>query len=98
MGHIQPDHHQTSVAQCLPDANHHRLTFGVPPSDLYRSGAWLYRCRYQSAHAQLGPMVGEYQTYLRSYWYLATFPSIAIGLTMLAFSLPGRRVAMPGSA
>ena len=36
-----------------------------------------------------GGMVGEYQTYLRSYWYMATFPAVAIGLTMLSFSFLG---------
>jgi len=34
-------------------------------------------------------MVGEYQQYLRGYWYLATFPAVAIALTMLAFSFLG---------
>jgi ABC-type dipeptide/oligopeptide/nickel transport system permease subunit len=34
-------------------------------------------------------MVGESQQYLRSYWYMATFPALAIGLTMLSFSFLG---------
>src|SRR5437667_185667 len=36
-----------------------------------------------------GQMVGEGQQYLRSYWHLCVFPSIAIAVTMLAFTFLG---------
>src|SRR5207247_1892654 len=36
-----------------------------------------------------GQMVGDGQQYLRSYWHLCVFPSIAIAVTMLAFTFLG---------
>ena len=36
-----------------------------------------------------GQMVGENQQFLRSYWYLCVFPSIAIAVTMLSFTFFG---------
>src|SRR6266540_3003113 len=36
-----------------------------------------------------GQMVGENQQFLRSYWYLCVFPSIAIAVTMLSFTFLG---------
>ncbi len=36
-----------------------------------------------------GQMVGENQQYLRSYWHLCVFPSIAIAITMLSFTFFG---------
>src|SRR5207245_2017772 len=36
-----------------------------------------------------GQMVGEGQQYLRSYWHLCVFPSIAIAVTMLSFTFLG---------
>ena len=36
-----------------------------------------------------GQMVGEGQQYLRSYWHLCVFPSIAIAVTMLSFTFFG---------
>src|SRR6058998_2894775 len=36
-----------------------------------------------------GQMVGEGQQYIRSYWHLCVFPSIAIAITMLAFTFFG---------
>jgi ABC-type dipeptide/oligopeptide/nickel transport system permease subunit len=36
-----------------------------------------------------GTMLGEGQTYLFSSWYMATFPGLAIFLTVLAFNLVG---------
>jgi len=36
-----------------------------------------------------GQMVGEGQQYLRTYWHLCVFPSIAIAVTMLSFTFLG---------
>ena len=36
-----------------------------------------------------GQMVGENQQFLRSYWHLCVFPSIAIAVTMLSFTFFG---------
>ena len=36
-----------------------------------------------------GQMVGEGQQYIRSYWHLCVFPSIAIAITMLSFTFFG---------
>jgi ABC-type dipeptide/oligopeptide/nickel transport system permease subunit len=34
-------------------------------------------------------MVGESVAYIRYYWYMALFPAMMIGTTMLAFTLTG---------
>ena len=36
-----------------------------------------------------GTMLGEGQTYLLSYWFIATFPGLAIFLVVMAFNLVG---------
>ncbi len=65
------------------------VTFGVPQAIFTEAALSFIGVGISPPTPSWGQMVGEYQTYLRSYWYLATFPSIAIGLTMLAFSFLG---------
>jgi ABC-type dipeptide/oligopeptide/nickel transport system permease subunit len=65
------------------------LTFGIPQAIFTEAALSFIGVGISPPTPSWGQMVGEYQTYLRSYWYLATFPSIAIGLTMLAFSFLG---------
>lgn len=65
------------------------LTFGIPQAIFTEAALSFIGVGISPPTPSWGQMVGEYQTYIRSYWYLATFPSIAIGLTMLAFSFLG---------
>lgn len=65
------------------------LTFGIPQAIFTEAALSFIGVGISPPTPSWGQMVGEYQSYLRSYWYLATFPSIAIGLTMLAFSFLG---------
>lgn len=65
------------------------LTFGIPQAIFTEAALSFIGVGISPPTPSWGQMVGEYQKYLRSYWYLATFPSIAIGLTMLAFSFLG---------
>ncbi|MCB9150411.1 MAG: ABC transporter permease [Caldilineaceae bacterium] len=65
------------------------ITFGVPNAIFTEAALSFIGVGISPPVPSWGQMVGEYQQYLRSYWYLATFPAIAIGLTMLAFSFLG---------
>lgn len=65
------------------------VTFGVPNAIFTEAALSFIGVGISPPIPSWGQMVGEYQQYLRGYWYLATFPAIAIGLTMLAFSFLG---------
>lgn len=65
------------------------ITFGIPNAIFTEAALSFIGVGISPPIPSWGQMVGEYQTSLRSYWYLATFPSIAIALTMLAFSFLG---------
>ena len=65
------------------------VTFGVPRAIFTEAALSFIGVGINPPLPSWGGMVGEYQTYLRSYWYMATFPAVAIGLTMLAFSFLG---------
>ncbi|MCB0099414.1 MAG: ABC transporter permease [Caldilineaceae bacterium] len=65
------------------------ITFGIPNAIFTEAALSFIGVGISPPVPSWGQMVGEYQQYLRSYWYLATFPAIAIGLTMLAFSFLG---------
>jgi len=65
------------------------VTFGVPAAIFTEAALSFIGVGISPPTPSWGQMVGEYQQYIRSYWHLATFPAIAIGLTMLAFSFLG---------
>ncbi|MEZ4861450.1 MAG: ABC transporter permease [Caldilineaceae bacterium] len=65
------------------------ITFGIPNAIFTEAALSFIGVGINPPTPSWGQMVGEYQQYLRSYWYLATFPAIAIGVTMLAFSFLG---------
>ena len=65
------------------------VTFGVPRAIFTEAALSFIGVGINPPLPSWGGMVGEYQTYLRSYWYMATFPAVAIGLTMLSFSFLG---------
>ena len=65
------------------------VTFGVPRAIFTEAALSFIGVGINPPLPSWGGMVGEYQQYLRGYWYLATFPAVAIGLTMLSFSFLG---------
>ncbi len=65
------------------------ITFGIPSAIFTEASLSFIGVGISPPTPSWGQMVGEYQQYIRSYWYLVTFPAIAIGLTMLAFSFLG---------
>lgn len=65
------------------------VTFGVPRAIFTEAALSFIGVGINPPLPSWGGMVGEYQQYLRSYWYMATFPAIAIGVTMLSFSFLG---------
>lgn len=65
------------------------ITFGIPNAIFTEAALSFIGVGISPPVPSWGQMVGEYQQYIRGYWYLATFPAIAIALTMLAFSFLG---------
>jgi ABC-type dipeptide/oligopeptide/nickel transport system permease subunit len=65
------------------------VTFGVPRAIFTEAALSFIGVGINPPLPSWGGMVGEYQQYLRSYWYMATFPAVAIGITMLSFSFLG---------
>ncbi len=65
------------------------VTFGIPRAIFTEAALSFIGVGINPPLPSWGGMVGEYQPYLRSYWYMATFPAVAIGLTMLSFSFLG---------
>ncbi len=65
------------------------VTFGVPRAIFTEAALSFIGVGINPPTPSWGQMVGEYQQYLRSYWYMATFPAVAVALTMLSFSFLG---------
>lgn len=65
------------------------VTFGVPRAIFTEAALSFIGVGINPPTPSWGQMVGEYQQYLRSYWHMATFPAVAVGLTMLSFSFLG---------
>ena len=65
------------------------VTFGIPNAIFTEAALSFIGVGISPPVPSWGQMVGESQQYMRSFWHMATFPAIAIGLTMLAFSFLG---------
>ena len=65
------------------------LTFGIPLAIFTEATLSFLGQGIRPPMPSWGQMVGESQQYLRSYWHEATFPAIALGLTMLSFTFLG---------
>jgi ABC-type dipeptide/oligopeptide/nickel transport system permease subunit len=65
------------------------LTFGVPEAIFTEAALSFIGVGINPPTPSWGQMVGEGQQYLRTYWHLCVFPSIAIAATMLAFTFLG---------
>ncbi len=62
------------------------VTFGIPEAIFTEAALSFIGVGINPPTPSWGQMVGEGQQYLRSYWHLCVFPSIAIAVTMLAFT------------
>jgi oligopeptide transport system permease protein len=65
------------------------VTFGIPEAIFTEAALSFIGVGINPPTASWGQMVGEYQQYILSYWYLCVFPSAAIALTMLSFTFLG---------
>jgi oligopeptide transport system permease protein len=65
------------------------VTFGIPAAIFTEAALSFIGVGINPPTPSWGQMVGENQQFLRSYWYLCVFPSIAIAITMLSFTFLG---------
>jgi oligopeptide transport system permease protein len=65
------------------------VTFGIPEAIFTEAALSFIGVGINPPTPSWGQMVGENQQFLRSYWHLCVFPSIAIAVTMLAFTFFG---------
>ena len=65
------------------------VSFGIPEAIFTEAALSFIGVGINPPTPSWGQMVGENQQYLRSYWHLCVFPSIAIAITMLAFTFFG---------
>jgi oligopeptide transport system permease protein len=65
------------------------VTFGIPEAIFTEAALSFIGVGINPPIPSWGQMVGEGQQYIRSYWHLCVFPSIAIAVTMLALTFFG---------
>ena len=65
------------------------VTFGIPEAIFTEAALSFIGVGINPPIPSWGQMVGEGQQYIRSYWHLCIFPSIAIAVTMLSFTFFG---------
>jgi len=65
------------------------VTFGIPEAIFTEAALSFIGVGINPPTPSWGQMVGENQQFLRSYWHLCVFPSIAIAVTMLSFTFFG---------
>jgi ABC-type dipeptide/oligopeptide/nickel transport system permease subunit len=65
------------------------VTFGIPEAIFTEAALSFIGVGINPPTPSWGQMVGEGQQYLRAYWHLCVVPSVAIAITMLAFTFLG---------
>jgi oligopeptide transport system permease protein len=65
------------------------VTFGIPATIFAEAGLSFLGFGVNDPFASWGKMVGVSSAYVRVYWHMALFPTLAIALTMLGFSFMG---------
>jgi oligopeptide transport system permease protein len=65
------------------------VTFGIPEAIFTEAALSFIGVGINPPTPSWGQMVGEGQQFIRSYWHLCVFPSIAIAITMLSFTFFG---------
>jgi ABC-type dipeptide/oligopeptide/nickel transport system permease subunit len=84
--------HRVLVRHILPNALTPivvAVTFGIPEAIFTEAALSFIGVGINPPTPSWGQMVGEGQQYIRSYWHLCVFPSIAIAVTMLSFTFFG---------
>lgn len=65
------------------------ISFGIPGAMLGEAGLSFLGIGINDPLASWGKMVGVSNAYVRVYWHLALFPTLAVALSMLGFSFVG---------
>jgi oligopeptide transport system permease protein len=65
------------------------LTFGIPLAIFTEASLSFIGVGISPPTPSWGGMVGDNQSYIRSYWFLSLFPAFAIALVMMAFTFFG---------
>ena len=65
------------------------ISFGIPAAIFAEAGLSFLGIGINDPIASWGKMVGVSNAYVRVYWHLALFPTIAVALTMLGFTFVG---------
>ena len=65
------------------------VSFGIPAAMFAEAGLSFLGIGINDPFASWGKMVGVSNAYIRVYWHLALFPTIAIALSMLGFTFVG---------
>lgn len=65
------------------------VTFGIPLAIFTEAALSFVGVGISPPTPSWGYMVGQYQTYLNSYWFLSVFPALAIALVMMSFTFFG---------
>jgi ABC-type dipeptide/oligopeptide/nickel transport system permease subunit len=65
------------------------VTFGIPSAMFAEAGLSFLGLGINDPIASWGKMVGISSAYVKVYWHLALFPTLAIALSMLGFSFVG---------
>jgi ABC-type dipeptide/oligopeptide/nickel transport system permease subunit len=65
------------------------VAFGIPEAIFTEAALSFIGVGINPPTPSWGQMVGENQQYIRSYWHLSAFPSVAIAVTMLSFTFLG---------
>ena len=65
------------------------VTIGIPVAIFAESGLSFLGLGVNDPIPSWGQMVGSAMSYVRVYWYLGVFPTLAIAITMLGFTFVG---------
>jgi len=65
------------------------VTLGVPTAIFTEAGLSFLGVGINDPLPSWGKMIADSLSYVRVYWYLALFPTLALALTMLSFSFVG---------
>ncbi len=61
------------------------LALGIPGAMFAEAGMSLLGLGIVPPTPSWGQMIGQYQTYIQTYWHLTVFPALVLALTMLAY-------------
>ena len=61
------------------------IALGIPGAMFAEAGLSYIGIGVPPPTPSWGQMIGRYQTYIQTYWYLTVFPALILALTMLAY-------------